>query len=221
MQSPRIDSWRRDVRPRAFVVVFGLVVLLLVALMAGVIASPSLGRVDAQLSEAIRAIRTPWLTVVAKGVTRVGDASTMIALTLASVAGLLATRHRTGAVVVGLTVLGGRTLGSVVQVLVHRARPVDVALIPLPHEYSFPSGHALASALFFGAWTFFVLGEVRSPAVRYVLVALFALLAVGVGLSRVYLGVHYLGDVVAAWLLAGAVLTVAVLGFFALTQPPE
>ena len=110
-------------------------------------------------------------------------------------------------------------IGRVIQSLAHRARPEGVALIPLPATYSFPSGHALVASLYFGVLTFIVLGEVSNPKLRYALVALFGFLAVAVGLSRVYLGVHFLGDVLAGWLLGGAIVVVAILGYFALSQP--
>jgi undecaprenyl-diphosphatase len=214
-----MESWRRDLRPRVFAIVFTFSVLFLVLLLFGVLMSPALGRADASVSAAVRSLQTPVLNTIAVWVTSIANGLTMVFLVpLTALALWLVGRH-SGAIVVVATVTGGWLLSRMIQDIVQRARPVGVAVIPLPDAYSFPSGHAVAASLYFGALTFIVLGEVKSPALRYALVTLFALLAVAVGMSRVYLGVHYLGDVVAGWLLAGAVVTVAILGYFALSQP--
>lgn len=221
MAKLRSDSWRRDVRPGVFVLVFALIVFLLVALLAGLIFSPALSAADASLSAAVRALRNPALTDAMRLLTRLGDGIAIATITILAAVVLFATGRRPEALFVVLTVGIGWAIGSLIQLAVARARPVGVALIPLPDQFSFPSGHTLASTLLFGALSFIVLGEVRRPWLRYALVALFGALAVGIGLSRVYLGVHWVGDVVAGWLLGGAVLLVAVLGFFALTTPRE
>jgi len=200
-------------------VVFALVVALLLVLMFGVIMSPALGRFDANASEWIRSLRTPALVTIATWVTHIADTVTMLILVPLTALALWLLGRRSGAIVLVVTVTGGWLLGSAIQRLVHRARPVGVNVIPLPTTYSFPSGHTLAATLYFGTLAFIVLGEVRNPALRYALFVLFGLLALAVGLSRVYLGVHYLGDVVAGWLLGGAVVVVGILGYFALTQP--
>jgi len=218
---PTQDSWRRDLRPRVFAIVFSFVLLLLVLLMFGILMSPPLAHLDARLSALVRELRTPVLTTVAIWVTHIADTITLTILTLGTSAGLWLWNRRAEAAFVLLTVSLGSLLGSVVQLLVQRGRPAQVALIALPRTFSFPSGHALGSFLYFGCLSFIVLGEVRRPALRYGLVTLFALITVAVGLSRVYLGVHYLGDVIAAWLLGGAILVVAILGYFAFTQPKE
>jgi undecaprenyl-diphosphatase len=216
-----MDSWRRDMRPRVFAVVFSAAIVLLVLLLAGVILSPALGRFDEQLSAVIRSLRTPALTTVAIWITTIANTATMVVLVPLTALVLWVLGRHSGAIVLLVTVVAGRLLGTLIQVLVHRARPIGVALIALPTSYSFPSGHALAAALFFGALSFITLGEARNPVLRYGLVTLFSALAVVIGLSRVYLGVHYLGDVLAGWLLGSAVVVVAILGYFALSQPHE
>lgn len=221
MRQSTAESWRRDVRPGVFVVLFGIVVAVLSVLIVGLLVSPWIDGLDASLSAAIRALRTPALVEMAKAVTHLADTWSVIVMTTVAAGVLFASGRRPEAAFVVATVAGGWALGSLIQLLVHRARPVNVNLIPLPDQYSFPSGHSLAAVLFFGALSFIVLGEVRRPWLRYTLVAFFAFLAIAIGMSRVYLGVHWVGDVVGAWLLGGAVLLVAVLGFFALTQPRD
>ena len=213
------DSWRRDVRPGVFAIVFGVIVIALSVLIVSVILWPQLGGLDSEVSALVRSLRTPGLTRLAVAVTHIADTWSLVILVPIAAILLYFSGRRSEAVFVIVVVAGGRLLGVLIQVLVHRSRPAGVNLVPLPPQHSFPSGHALAAILFFGALSFIVLGEVRRPWLRYGLIALFAVVSVAVGMSRVYLGVHWFGDVVGAWLFGAAVLLVAVLGFFALTQP--
>lgn len=215
------DSWRRDLRPRVFAIVFAFSILFLVLLLFGVLMSPGLARLDSSVSAGIRSLQMPALTTVAIWITTIGNTVTMLFLVPLTALVLWLLGRHSGAILLVITVAGGHLLGSLIQLLVQRARPVGVGLIALPTTYGFPSGHALATSIYFGTLTFIVLGEVRNPALRYSLVALFGFLAVAIGMSRVYLGVHYLGDVLAGWLLGGAVVLVGILGYFALSQPHE
>jgi len=110
------------------------------------------------------------------------------------------------------TMIAGAVLDTVLKSLVDRARPH----LPNPFAHapgaSFPSGHALTSALAGGILVLVLLPLVgrRGKAVVWTVVAL-AVFAVGY--SRVALGVHWVTDVVGAWLLAVAVLTASVSAF--------
>ena len=102
-----------------------------------------------------------------------------------------------------MTVLGKRLSG--------RARPDLVDSIP-PYEYSasFPSGHALNASVIAGILCYLMLHRFRTHLVRSVWVVVFVVYALAMGLSRVYLGHHWLTDVLAAWLFALAWLGVVV-----------
>lgn len=103
----------------------------------------------------------------------------------------------------GVTVLGKRLVG--------RARPPLEASIP-PHELSasFPSGHTLNATVIGGIVVYLLLHWFRTHGVRVLVVALGVLYAVTMGLSRVYLGHHWLTDVIVGWLIGIGWLTVVV-----------
>ncbi len=89
--------------------------------------------------------------------------------------------------------------------------PVAERLISVT-GWSFPSGHATQSVAFWGMLVVVLCGG-RTRAVRTVGWVVAALVALAVGLSRIYLGVHWISDVTAGWLLGGAWLcTLAVIG---------
>jgi undecaprenyl-diphosphatase len=97
-----------------------------------------------------------------------------------------------------LAMLGALLLNLELKALWQRARPSLWEGIPLLPDHSFPSGHATLSMAFFLA---VVLISQTSPHRRWI-VLLGGLLALLIGLSRPYLGVHYVSDVVGGWLLA-------------------
>ncbi|MBB6611520.1 phosphatase PAP2 family protein [Pontibacter sp. Tf4] len=93
----------------------------------------------------------------------------------------------------GLSVRYGKTFIS-------RARPADVAYYEVEH-YSFPSGHATTAMALFGLLAYLLYRNTQSPAWRRTIVWAAILIIVLVGFSRIYLGVHFLSDVLAGYLL--------------------
>jgi undecaprenyl-diphosphatase len=138
-------------------------------------------------------------------VTQLGSAWVVIAGTMA-VSLLLLVRGKTAGLVYAIaTVGGGWFLGNVVvKNLIERVRPQGVALIDLPRGFSLPSGHALASFLLFATLAVIVVLNVDGRTAKVSAILGAVVLIGAVGASRVYLGVHWVGDVFAAWLFGGA-----------------
>ncbi|MEV7469126.1 phosphatase PAP2 family protein [Streptomyces kronopolitis] len=133
---------------------------------------------------------------------------------LAVLAGLLAARGARGRLrAVGCAVLVlavGQGIRYGLMELLARPRPPAADWAGHASGYAFPSGHATTSALAAGLLAWGLARRVR-PAVARAGWALLALWAAGVGLTRVYLAVHWPGDVVGGWLLATVVLCLALL----------
>lgn len=94
----------------------------------------------------------------------------------------------------GVAVIGGNAL---LKLVFRRERPSFAEPLHEIGGYSFPSGHAAGSAMFFTVAIMLTIVLTGRGFKRRIPVTLFALLAVGVGASRIFLGVHYLSDVVA------------------------
>ncbi|WP_063058719.1 phosphatase PAP2 family protein [Nocardia sienata] len=148
---------------------------------------------------------------VLTAVTDFGATLTMTGVLAVAVLWLLLRRLPRLAVLVVLTGAGGLILNPVVKELVARLRPVVETPVYRTDGWSFPSGHAMGSLVCYGI-LLLVFTPVLHTRARRVVTGCAVLLVVAVGLSRVALGVHYLTDVVAGWLLGSlwlAAITVA------------
>lgn len=208
---PRPVSWRRDPRSGLLVIALGIAVVSFLVLTAAVLLMPTFLTLDGHISELVRGISLPGLEGVARFFTALGGLWPMGVLTLGVGAYLYARGRKAEALLLVLTVSLGAVLGEGLKLVVGRVRPaLEYARIALPETYSFPSGHALSAATFFGAVGFIALiGEERLRRSTAVVV-ICTLMALSVGMSRVYLGVHFLGDVVGGWLLGAAWVTLMI-----------
>ncbi|QOV33416.1 phosphatase PAP2 family protein [Streptomyces ferrugineus] len=144
--------------------------------------------------------------------TDLGGSPMLAWLMSVGVAWLLLRRQVRAALYAAVASLGAWALISVVKILVGRLRPVVAEPLAAPSGLSFPSGHALSSLVAYG-----VLLLVFLPAMtrtqRRVFTAGAATVVALVGFTRIALGVHYLSDVVAGWLLGAVWLTVTAVAF--------
>ena len=110
-------------------------------------------------------------------------------------------RWRRAAVWLAVAMAGSLALDMTLKYAYHRARPTAFFGVA-PHSYSFPSGHALCSFCFYGVLAGLLSARTQSLAWRLIIWTAAALLVIAVGLSRIYLGVHYPSDVIAGYLAA-------------------
>jgi undecaprenyl-diphosphatase len=140
--------------------------------------------------------------------TAVGDPWVVRSVAVLVIGLLFLVGKRAHALLLAGSVSSAAVLSALLKILFERPRPLPgFALIDLPGSFSFPSGHALSSLVFFGVLAFIGLRLQTATRQRFLIVSA-ALLAAGViGISRVYLGVHWMTDVLGGWVLALAVLT--------------
>ncbi|MGN5373604.1 phosphatase PAP2 family protein [Sphingomonas hankookensis] len=139
-------------------------------------------------------------TSMVRDVTALGS-TTVLTIVVAFAALLLASagRWRTGALV-AIACAGGSWANMLFKQAVARTRPDLVPHLMAETSNSFPSGHAANSAIVYLTLATLAWPLLRHPAARGFAVAAAALLVVAIGVSRVYLGVHWPSDVLAGWL---------------------
>ena len=156
-----------------------------------------LDRADEAALVWLAARRTPGWEHFFRGVTALGTYEVLVVLALgAAVALAIARRGRTAAAIV-VVALGGAAWSSGLKRLYDRARPKVVAALSGADPWSFPSGHAIAAAVFFTMLALVVTALGAGRGVRRFVTGYAAAGVALVALSRLYLGVHYPSDVIA------------------------
>jgi len=148
----------------------------------------------------------PWLDTFMEGVTLLGDRLAIVGVVLAAFALCVLLRQvRTGLWLVLCACLA-ILVSEMVKTVVNRPRPdVAFALVARPRSASFPSGHALLSMAVYGSLALAVTRRLRRRSHRILVLGGTGILILLIGCSRLYLGVHYVTDVVGGWLAGGAI----------------
>ena len=145
-----------------------------------------------------------WLSQAARDITALGSVSILMMITLAVGGFLVLRRKLMEAGLLTLAAIGGLALSEAMKTVFGRARPPEIYRIVDAYNPSFPSGHALLSAV-----VYLTLGAMLARATDlrrergYIMTAAI-LVALLVGATRVYLGVHWASDVLAGWCLGAA-----------------
>lgn len=156
---------------------------------------------DRAVTLAVRGLQTPGLDRFFRRLTDLGDYRFLTPATLV-VSGILAWRHRpVSGLLYAAAVIGGFLLETLMKITFRRARPDLWPALVTEKTYSFPSGHATMSTLFFGGAVAVVFHLTRRRGPRIAAVVGATVVVLGVAFSRVYLGAHWLTDVVAGILL--------------------
>jgi undecaprenyl-diphosphatase len=146
----------------------------------------------------------PWLEEAVRDVTALGSTVVLVLLVVFAVLFFAFSGRGADAVFVLFAAVGGQLLSSWLKVLIDRPRPDVVPHAAEVFTLSFPSGHAMLSAV-----TYLTLGSmlarvVEGRVLKAYVMTVAVLLTVLVGLSRLYLGVHWPSDVLAGWCLGAA-----------------
>ena len=139
-----------------------------------------------------------WLAL---GFSRLGSIAALAVLFGIAVVGFWLGERRRSAARLALFMAGAVMLENALKYGFQRARP-EAFFGAAPATYSFPSGHALLSLCFYGAAAALLAKQWNSGVARAAIWTAAALLVLGIGLSRIYLGVHYPSDVIGGYLAA-------------------
>lgn len=179
--------------------------LVLAALFLAFLALCSVARsqwlfsLDHAISLAVQRYRSPILDLLVEAISALGNTETLIAV--GAIAGLACWRsgRRKSAYLVAAAV-GGLPLNVAIKLWIGRPRPSgDIQVILPALGLSFPSGHSMGSVMVLGALAFLLWVHDPQPLRRRLVTSLLAVLPVLIGVSRIYLGAHWLSDVVGGW----------------------
>ncbi|HUR39572.1 MAG TPA: phosphatase PAP2 family protein [Verrucomicrobiae bacterium] len=159
---------------------------------------------DKAIAQFFQQFRSPILTQVAIDLTALGSASVLSVFALLAFAGVLGSKDRLGFLHLAIALLGAFLWPELLKGLFERGRPEGVLHLVPVRTLSFPSGHSFGAAACYATFAFFFaryVPRLRTEVFCYVLAALIVVI---VGLTRIYLGVHYATDVLAGVSAGGA-----------------
>jgi membrane-associated phospholipid phosphatase len=160
---------------------------------------------------AVHQLASPLLTVIMRGVSFVGSTIALTIGTIFVVVRFAMRKWGREAKLFAITMIGAGLLNMTLKLAFKRARPAPFFDLTPPETYSFPSGHSLTSAVFFGALAAILTARIRSRRVRTAIWIVSTAMFLLIGLSRIYLGVHHTTDVIAGF--AAALIWILVVRF--------
>ncbi len=178
--------------------------LVFACVAAGVLSGLSDG-IDGSIRSLVNSWASPQVTTFFHYVSMLGSVAVVYALTAFEAAALLVLGRRRDALRLLVVMAAAAVVNNAVKFAVARARP-DPFFGDLPSSYSFASGHALYAACVYGVIGSLIAAEMPRAWQRTVVLGAMLALVGGIGLSRVYLGVHYPTDVIAGFALAALIL---------------
>jgi undecaprenyl-diphosphatase len=180
------------------------------AVLEEVLDNTAVVRLDVATLDWMAAHTSPLGLRVFTFITHLGDIPVIPAIAVAGALVLWRQRHRLVLVCWLSAFFGGVLVNRLLKLLIHRSRPMRVV-----HEstFSFPSGHAMAATIGYGMLAYVMATYWRPPRIKRRFLFLAAsIIALAVGVSRIYLGVHFPTDVIGGFAAGTAWLAICVTG---------
>ena len=138
------------------------------------------------------------ITPIMKVITFYGGAIFLVSLTILL---FIIIKNKKIGILIGTNLVTITLLNQLFKFILQRPRPTEYGIIN-EVGYSFPSGHSMVSMAFYGLLIYFIYKYVKNKYVKAILIILLSLLIIMIGISRIYLGVHYTSDVIAGFLFS-------------------
>ena len=153
----------------------------------------------------LMSFRCDFLDIYFINVTRFGDVGMVMFILLLF---LIIFKDRRG-IFLNISAIASVGVNYVLKHLIRRDRPNGLRLVE-QGGFSFPSGHTMISVCVYGYLLYLVKSSVKNKILRYFLSTVLVILILSIGISRIYVGVHYFSDVLAGYLLASVILILVI-----------
>ncbi|RFU69711.1 PAP2 family protein [Peribacillus saganii] len=165
---------------------------------------------DSTIISFVQGFEARTLTAIMKFFTLIGGTIPVVVLTLLSLFFLYwVLKHRSELILLIAVMSGANILFVSLKLLFHRARP-DLHRLAEASNYSFPSGHATMAFALYGVLTFILWRHISTGLKRTILITLSVFMILMIGISRIYLGVHYPSDIIAGYFISAFWLSIAI-----------
>ncbi|MBK5484518.1 phosphatase PAP2 family protein [Peribacillus sp. TH16] len=190
--------------------VLSVIFLIGFSIMAFTISAYEFLNFDRAVISFVQGLESPFLTTIMKVFTFIGSSSSIIILSLLVLFYLYKVlKHRLELVLFSAVVVGSTLLNLILKLFFQRARPDLHRLIEIG-GYSFPSGHAMNAFTLYGILTFLLWRHISTMWGRTLLILFSVMMILTIGISRIYLGVHYPSDIIGGYLGSGCWLAISI-----------
>lgn len=138
---------------------------------------------------------------IAKFITNFGGVIGLIIIAIIISSILIIKKHKLMGFLIWLNLAISGGLNQILKRIVQRPRPTEYRLIE-ESGYSFPSGHSMVSAAFYGFFIYLIFKNVKNKHIKWISITALSMLIILIGISRIYLGVHYTSDVMAGFVIS-------------------
>ena len=145
-----------------------------------------------------------FATPIAKFITNLGGAIFLIALTIVL---LVLIKNKKIGISIFSNLVIVTILNQLLKAILQRPRPTEYRIVE-ETGYSFPSGHSMVSMAFYGYLIYLIYKYVKNKYIKWISIVLLSILVCSIGISRIYLGVHYTSDVLGGFLISMSYLVI-------------
>ena len=138
------------------------------------------------------------ITPIVKVITWFGSATCLILLTFIL---FILIKNKKQGTLIGINLVIVTILNQLLKFILQRPRPTEFRIIN-ETGYSFPSGHSMISMAFYGYLIYLIYKHMKNKYFKWILISILSVLILMIGVSRIYLGVHYTSDVCAGFIIS-------------------
>lgn len=180
------------------------------AMVALLVGRHHIAAFDRTITDYLQGFEAPWLTHTMVFITNLGTGLPVVVISLVCMLFLFfVLKHRHELLLFLFAILGSSLFNLVLKSIFHRQRP-DIHRLIQETGFSFPSGHSMGAFALYGIVTYLLWKHIPSWGGRILLVFVSCAFILAIGISRIYLGVHYPSDVLGGYLASGFWLSVSI-----------
>ncbi|SDN72902.1 undecaprenyl-diphosphatase [Paenibacillus sp. yr247] len=193
-----------------FVLILSILALLCFSVIASIIQGKWIAQFDQALISVIQGLESPELTVFMKVFTFIGSGTMVVILSLSFILFIYFVLHHRLELIFFIVVIAGTGLFNYLLKLYFARQRPDLHRLIQETSYSFPSGHSMEAFALYTSLAFLLWRHLSTRTGRSIIIMLCIGMILLIGISRIYLGVHYPSDVIGGYLASGIWFTLAV-----------
>lgn len=201
----------KNLKKKKILIPLGVLSLLFIILTI-LVCTNTIEPLDNAVSSFIISIRSPELTNTMNIITNISGSYALIVFTTLFI---ILIKKKKYPLAITINLIAVFITSQLAKAIVERDRPLDM-LVSAP-GYSYPSGHSMVGLAYFSFLSYLVIKYIPNKIVKIILPIVFTITILLVGFSRIYLGVHYLSDVLAGFLL-GAIYLIIFINIYPLEE---